>query len=172
MTVLETDRLRIRQLDTGDAGFIVGLVNEPSWLQYIGDKGVRSLRDARRYIRDGPIDMYRRLGFGLYGVELRDGGEPIGICGLIKRDRLEDVDLGFAFFSEYWGRGYALESAAAVMSYAKDVLELRRIVAITTQDNHRSITLLAKLGFQFERLVRLQPDDDELALYAFGAAKV
>jgi len=171
VTALETDRLRIRRLDASDAGFIVRLMNEPSWLQYIGDKGVRSLRHAQRYIRKGPMEMYRRLGFGLCLVEPRGGGEPIGICGLIKRDTLADVDLGFAFFPQYWGRGYAFESASAVMSYGRDVLGLRRIVAVTTPDNHRSIRLLAKLGFRFEELVRLQPDGDELGLYAFGGAK-
>jgi RimJ/RimL family protein N-acetyltransferase len=112
--------------------------------------------------------MYKRAGFGLYLVELREIGEPIGICGLIKREALEDVDLGFAFLPTFWRKGYALEAATAVMRYAGEVLGLRRIVAILSQDNHRSSKLLEKLGFSFEGMVRLQPNGEELKLYAIA----
>lgn len=166
MQVTETARLILRWLDTNDSAFILELVNEPSWIRYIGDRGVRTLPDAMRYIQNGPMDMYQRLGFGLYRVELKELGVPIGICGLIKREGLEDVDLGFAFLPTFWRKGYALESASAVMSYARTALGLARIVAVLSRDNDRSVKLLEKLGFRAEGTVRLQPDGEELALYA------
>ena len=165
MKVLRTERLILRWLSTDDAAFIFRLVNEPSWLKYIGDKGVRTLQDAANYISNGPVEMYGRLGFGLYLVESRDGGEPLGICGLIKRESLQDVDLGFAFLPSFWRKGYAYEAAAATMSYGKNVLGLSRIVAIVSQDNHPSSKLLEKLGFRFERLVALNSDEEELKFY-------
>ena len=166
MNVVETARLRLRWLHAGDSAFILGLVNEPSWIRFIGDKGVRTPEDALRYIENGPVAMYQRVGFGLYMVELKDDREPIGICGLIKRDGLNDVDLGFAFRPRFWGNGYGFESAAAVMSYGRAALGLRRIVAILSRDNHRSSKLLQRLGFSFEGTVKLRPDDEELDLYA------
>jgi RimJ/RimL family protein N-acetyltransferase len=164
--VLETKRLSLRWLETNDADFILQLVNEPSWLRFIGDKGIRTVEDARNYIEEGPVAMYRRLGFGLYLVELRESGEPIGICGLIKRDALEDVDLGFAFLPAFWGKGYAFESAAAVMDYGRRTFKLSRLLAITSQDNEVSARLLEKLGFHFERLTRLAPDAAEVKVFA------
>src|SRR6185503_18613176 len=133
--MIETTRLTIRRLSADDAEFILKLLNEPSWLRFIGDKGVRTVEDARAYILNGPVEMYSRLGFGLYLVELKEEGISIGMCGLIKRDALEDVDIGFAFLPEYWGKGYAYEAAAAVMSYARSALGLKRVVAITSVDN-------------------------------------
>ncbi|MEP7341133.1 MAG: GNAT family N-acetyltransferase [Acidobacteriota bacterium] len=165
MKVLETDRLHLRWLSTGDAEFILELLNDSSFLQFIGDKGVRTLEDARNYILNGPVDMYARLGFGLYLTELKDGGVPIGICGLIKRDTLDDVDIGFAFLPGFWAKGYAYESASAVMAYGKDVLGLKRIVAITSPNNHASAKLLEKLGLQFEQMIRLSEDASEVRLY-------
>jgi RimJ/RimL family protein N-acetyltransferase len=146
LKVLETDRLILRWLSPEDAEFILRLLNEPSWLRFIGDKGVRTIEDACSYILKGPVEMYSRLGFGLYLVELREEGFSIGICGLIKRDSLEDVDIGFAFLPTYWGRGYAYEAASSLMAYSGKVLGLNRIVAITSPDNHRSVKLLEKLG--------------------------
>jgi RimJ/RimL family protein N-acetyltransferase len=165
LKVLETDRLILRRLSPEDAGFILRLLNEPSWLRFIGDKGVRSVEDARNYILNGPVEMYSRLGFGLYLVELKDEGLPVGICGLIKRDSLEDVDIGFAFLPKYWGRGYAYEAAAAVMSYGGSVLGLSRIVAVVSVDNVDSAKLLEKLGLRFEGMVRLSNDSEEVRLF-------
>ena len=165
MKVLETDRLILRWLSLEDAEFILRLLNEPSWLQFIGDKGVRTLEDARSYILQGPIEMYSRLGFGLYLVELRKEGWPIGMCGLIKRDSLPDVDIGFAFLPAYWGKGYAYEAAAAVVKFSAAVLGLDRIVAITSPDNDRSAKLLEKLGLRFEEMVKLSPDADQVRLF-------
>ena len=151
--VLETARLRLREIDAGDAAFILELVNDPGWLRYIGDRGVRTLDDARGYIDRGPQALYRKLGFGLWLVELKDGGTPIGMCGLIKRDTLEHVDLGYAFLPKWRGHGYAQESAAAARDYAFEVLGLDRIVAVTTPDNEASGKLLGRLGFTFEGLI-------------------
>jgi RimJ/RimL family protein N-acetyltransferase len=166
LKVVETDRLILRWLGAGDAAFILELLNEPSWIKYIGDKGVKTLQDAEAYIRKGPREMYERFGHGLYLVETKERGESIGICGLIKREALEDVDLGFAFLPRYWGKRYAFESATAAMAHGKSVLGLARIVAITSPDNHPSVGLLTRLGFRFERRVRLNTEGPELALYA------
>ena len=165
MKVIETERLTLRHLSTEDAEFILALLNDPSFLRFIGDKGVRTLDDARKYITSGPMEMYARLGFGLYLVELKDEGIPIGLCGLIKRDGLDDVDIGFAFLPEFRAKGYACEAAEATMDYGKDVLGLRRIVAITSPDNEASGRLLEKLGLRFERMIRLREGDEELRLF-------
>ena len=169
MQVLKTERLVLRHLNAEDAPFILRLLNEPSWLQFIGDRGVRTLADAQRYIETGPVEMYGRLGFGLYHVRLAQSGEPIGMCGILKRESLKDVDLGFAFLPEFWGKGYAREASAAVLSYARSRLGLSRIVAITTRHNGASRRLLEKIGFELERSVQLEPDEEELLLYANAA---
>jgi RimJ/RimL family protein N-acetyltransferase len=165
LKVLETDRLSLRWLRADDAEFILELLNDPSFLRFIGDKGVRTLADARDYILNGPVEMYARLGFGLYLTELKEGGVPIGVCGLIKRDGLDDVDIGFALLPRFWSKGYAYEAASAVMAYGKDALGLERIVAITSPDNHASGRLLEKLGLRFERMVRLSEDAEEVRLF-------
>lgn len=166
MKVLETDRLILRRAGVEDSGFILELLNDPSWLRFIGDRGVRTLDGAREYILNSLVAMYERLGFGLYLVELKGEGAPIGVCGLIKRDSLEDVDIGFAFLPKYRGRGYAYESAAAVMAYGRGTLGLNRIVAITSPDNDDSARLLEKLGFNFEGVIKLTDGGEEVRLYA------
>ena len=168
--VLETRRLRLRKLSLDDADFILALLTEPSFLRYIGDKGVRTRADACRYLTEGPLDSYARLGFGLYLVELRESRTPLGICGLLKREALENVDVGFAFLPRHWSRGYALESGAAVLAEGRTRWGLKRIVAITSLDNSASIQLLAKLGFRSEGLVRLAPDAPEVCLFASNGA--
>src|SRR5208337_5283871 len=135
MQAIRSARLLLRQLTLGDDEFILKLLNEDAFVRFIGDKGVRTLHDAREYIARGPIESYRRHGFGLYLTCLRHGGTPIGICGLVKRESLEDVDLGFAQLSRYCSQGYATEAAAAVLAYGREVLALSRIVAITAPDN-------------------------------------
>lgn len=163
MKVLETERLVLRRLSLDDAEFILELVNEPSWLRYIGDRGVRTIEDARQYLLTGPLASYQQFGFGLYLIEEKESGVPVGICGLLKRETLDDVDVGFALLPQFWRRGYAFESAAAVLQHGKDDFGLRRIVAITSPDNHGSIHLLEKLGFRFER--RLGERDSEVKLF-------
>ena len=165
MTVIETNRLVLRRLSPDDAEFINELLNQPSFLRYIGDKEVRNSVDAVRYIQTGPLASYERFGFGLYLVELKETGVPIGICGLLKRDSLPDVDIGFAFLPNFWSQGYAFESASAVMTYGRDVLGLRRIVAITSPDNDPSIRILEKIGLRFEGLIKLSEDQSEVRLF-------
>ena len=166
MTVVETERLTLRRLELGDAEFILGLLNDPSFLRFIGDKGVRTLDDAREYISNGPVASYERFGFGLYLTERKEDRVPIGICGLLKRESLEDVDVGFAFLPQFWSKGYAFESASAVMAYGRNVLGLTRIVAVTSPDNDASIRLLEKLGLKFESMARLSEDSPEIRLFA------
>ncbi len=165
MTILETDRLRLRKLSTDDAEFILRLLNEPSFIQNIGDKGVRTIDEACSYILNGPIASYETFGFGLWLVETKESGTPMGMCGLLKRDALEDVDIGYALVPEFWSRGYALESASAVLSYASKTLGLKRVVAITDPDNKGSIRLLEKMGFRFERMIRLSEGAPEIRLF-------
>ena len=150
----------------GDAPFIVELLNDPLWIRFIGDKGVRTIEEAHAYITNGPAAMYARHGFGLYLTELKDGGVPIGICGLIKRDTLDDVDIGFAFLPAFRANGYAYESASAVLAYGRDALGLSRIVAIASSENDASAKLLRKLGLRFERKVRLADGADAIDLFA------
>ena len=158
-TLLQTENLIIRKLRVEDAPFIFELVNMRSWLQYIGDRGVRTVRDAEQYIINGPMTSYEKFGFGLYLVALKDTLEPIGMCGLLKRDTLDHPDIGFAFLQKFTGRGYAFESAAEVLAYGKNVLGLTRILAITTKDNSSSIKLLGRLGFEFEKHIMINADE-------------
>ena len=169
LPALETGRLLLRRMTLDDASFILGLLNEPSFLLHIGDKGVRTMDDARRYVADGPLASYERFGFGLLLVAQKDTGEPIGMCGLLKRDWLEDADLGFALRPQFWGRGYAFEAASAVLGHARATLGRRRIVAITSLENESSIQLLGKLGFRLERVARLTEGGEELRLFAWEA---
>jgi RimJ/RimL family protein N-acetyltransferase len=165
MIVIETERLLLRELDLDDAAFILELLNEPAFLRFIGDKGVRTLDGARDYMRKGPIDSYGRHGFGLYAACLLDG-TPIGICGLVKRDGLTDADVGFAFLSRHCAKGYAAESASAVLVHARRVLRMPRIVAIAAPENRGSIAVLEKIGLQFEGMIRLEDLGPELKLFA------
>ena len=166
MKILETERLVLRQFTFEDAVFILRLLNEPSFIQNIGDRGVRTLEDARSYILRVPIASYEKNRFGLYLVILKESGKSIGMCGLIKRDQLEDVDIGYAFLPEFWSKGYAVESALSVKEYARDVIGLKRLIAITDPENQASIRVLEKIGLRFEKMVRLSEDDIELKLLA------
>lgn len=168
MEVLETERLKLRWLHAGDAPFILELLNDPGWLRHIGDRGVRNLGDARTYIAEGPVAMYERHGCGLCAVDHKESGATVGLCGVLRRDNLDDPDLGFAFLPGYRERGYAYESAAAVMGYARSVLGMRRIVAVVSPGNDASMKLLEKLGFGFERTIHLEEGGKDLQLYATG----
>lgn len=165
MKVVETDRLVLRWLELQDAPFILGLLNEPSFIQNIGDRGVRTFDDARRYIEQGAMASYRDNGFGLYMVERREDGAQLGMCGLVKRPVLEDPDVGFAFLPAYWSQGYAFEAARAVMAHAREQLALVRVVAIVSPGNEPSIRLLRKLGLEFQRMMELPPSGDTVAVY-------
>ncbi|PWT90557.1 MAG: GNAT family N-acetyltransferase [Blastocatellia bacterium] len=154
MIVLETDRLVLRHLDPDkDLEFVVRLLNEPSFLRYIGDKGVRTLDDARQYLLTGPVASYEKNSYGLYLMQLKHSLMPVGICGLVKRDYLPDPDIGFALLPQFWKHGYALEAATGVMRYATETLKINRVVAITEPTNETSARLLEKLGLRFERML-------------------
>jgi RimJ/RimL family protein N-acetyltransferase len=165
VALLETPRLALRLLAEDDAPFMLGLLNEPSFIRNVGDRGVRTIEDARAYIAAGPAASYARFGFGLYLVELRAPRIPIGICGILKRDELPEPDIGFAFLPAYWSQGYALESASAVRDYARDAIGLPRLLAIVSPSNASSIRLLEKLGFSFSSVTTLTPDAHEVKLY-------
>ena len=168
--VLETPRLCMRRIDIRDAGFVLELVNDPGWLRFIGDRNIRDLEAARRYIAEGPVAMYREYGFGLYVAELKSTATPIGMCGLLRRDGLDDVDIGFALLERFRGHGYAREAARAVMGYALGALGLPRVVAITAPDNRPSQRILEDLGLSFEGMIRLCDGAPEIMLYSPGPA--
>jgi RimJ/RimL family protein N-acetyltransferase len=161
-----SERLTLRPLTLDDAAFILELVNEPGWLQYIGDRGIRSEEGARTYLRSGPMAMVERRGFGLLAVERTGEDVPIGICGLLQRETLADVDIGFAFLARYGGQGYAAEAATAVLRWGQQTLGLRRIVAIVVPGNGRSLRLLAKIGMQDEGTIELE--GETLRLFGVG----
>ena len=166
MKILETERLIIRQLSKDDAEFIFELLNEPSFIRNIGDRNIRTLDDACAYIVNGPVASYAKNGFGLWLVVLKETNESIGMCGLIRRESLENVDIGYALLPKFWSKGYAVEAARAVKEYAKDVVRLERLVAIVDPTNEGSIRLLEKLGLRYEKMVRLSADDIDLKLFA------
>ena len=168
MSILQTVRLSLRRFSLDDAEFIVVLLNDPDFLRFIGDRGVRTAADARQYLLTGPIDSYTRHGFGLWMVELLESGTPIGMCGLLKRDSLPDVDIGFAFLPQYRSQGYAVEAAAAVLDHGRRLLGLERILAIANDDNAGSIRVLEKIGMRFDRMIRLSDDESEIRLLAIG----
>jgi RimJ/RimL family protein N-acetyltransferase len=165
MIVCETPRLRLRHLTLDDGAFILELLNEPDFIRNIGDREVRTLEDARRYIQHGPITSYNQHGFGLFLIELQGAATPIGICGLLKRDYLRDVDVGFALREAFRGNGYAFEAASAVMRFGQQVLGLSRIVAITAPDNHASMKVLQRLGLGFERTLRIPDQSRDTRLF-------
>jgi RimJ/RimL family protein N-acetyltransferase len=163
--VLETARLFLRRVETSDAGLFLELLNDPAFIRFVADRGVRTTDDAVRYIEEKVLLSYEKFGFGSYVVELRDTGEPIGICGLIKRETLDDVDVGFSILRRYWGQGYATEAATAVIEYGRRKLLLPRIVAIASAENTNSINVLKKIGLRFERTIRLPGYERDGELY-------
>lgn len=165
MIIAQTDRLFIQKLSPDDAVFILKLLNTAAWLKFIGDRNVRSEEDAKNFIINGPMKSYQDTGFGFYKTVLKEDNTIIGICGLVKRSTLEHPDVGFAFLEDYEGKGYAYESASAVLELAKNIFGIKTIAAITTTNNNRSIALLKKLGLTFQRMVRLPNDQVELMLF-------
>lgn len=165
MKILETKRLILREVVETDDEFMLDLLNQPSFIKYIGDRNVRDLDQSREFIESRYRKSYAENGFGLYLVELKENQIPIGICGFVKRDDLPDADIGFAFLPQFCGKGFAFESANAMMKYGREKLNLRKVLAITTQNNESSVKLLEKLGFKFERLIKMAHDAEELNLF-------
>lgn len=166
MEILRTNRLLLSEFSTKDDAFILKLVNTPSWLEFIGDKKVKNLEDAKNYLINGPMASYRENGFGLYLVQLKSNKTPIGMCGLVNRPTLKDVDIGFALLPEYEGKGFGFESALATMEYAQKELNLEKIVAITSKHNGRSQKLLERIGLKFEKLIESDKEGEELMFYS------
>lgn len=163
--VLETERLTLREATTDDAAFVLELLNEPGYIRWVADRGLRTRDDAARYIAEKFQPSYAQNGFGFYVVELKDDGAPIGICGFAKRETLDDPDIGFSFLERFWGRGYAFEAAAATFEYGQRVLGLTRIVGVTAPDNTSSIKLLERLGLRFEKMIHLPGFGSESKLF-------
>jgi ribosomal-protein-alanine N-acetyltransferase len=162
---LETARLSLRRLDFDDAPFVVRLLNEPSFLQNIGDRGVRSIEDAHRYLSEGPLAMYERFGFGLWHTARKSDGAAVGMCGLLRRDNLPDVDLGYAYLPEYWGQGFAFEAAEATLRHAATKFGLCRVIGVVSAGNTGSIRVLEKVGMRFEGMYLMNPGEPEVRLY-------
>lgn len=166
---MQTERLVLDELTFNDAEFIVELLNDEAFLRFIGDKGVRTVEDARRYLLEGPMKSYRENGFGLLAVRRVEDGATIGMCGLVRRDMLDHPDIGFAFLPDYRANGFAFEAARAVLAHAWSNLGITRLLGICDPDNAGSIRLLEKAGFVFERQIRLAADADPVSLYASEA---
>jgi [ribosomal protein S5]-alanine N-acetyltransferase len=163
--VIETERLILRKFTVDDASFILGLLNTPSWLRFIGDRNVHSVEEAKQFLLNGYLKSYETHGFGFYVAVEKATQNSIGMCGLVKRNTLENVDIGFAFMPEFMGKGYGFEAASATLNYAENVLRLEKVIAIVDPENVVSIALIKKIGLQFERMVRLSADDIELMLF-------
>jgi RimJ/RimL family protein N-acetyltransferase len=166
LNVIETERLNLREVGEADAAFILELLNDPDFIRNVADRGVRTLEDARHYIAEKFANSYGRDRIGFWLVETKDAKAPAGVCGLIRRDALPGVDVGYAFLPPFRSKGYAYESASAVLAYARDVVGLRRLYAIVNPDNAVSVRVLEKLGMSFERMVSLSPDEPEISLFA------
>lgn len=164
--VIETERLVLRKFTIDDAAFMLEMLNTPTWLRFIGDRNVKTLEEAEQYLLNGNFRSYHEFGFGFYVVVIKETQKSIGICGIMKREGLEDVDIGFAFFQQFMGKGYGYESACATLNYALNDLKIKRIVAIVDPENTVSITLLKKIGMQFEKMIQLSPKGIELMLFA------
>ena len=165
MKPIETERLVLRHLTTEDDAFMLELMNEPDFIRFVADRGLRTRADAAVYLSEKILPSYARYGFGFYRVDLKDSGTAIGICGLVKRETLEWVDIGFSVLERFRGHGYALEAATAVMNHGRTVLELTRIVGVTAPDNRNSIRLLEKLGLRFQEKIHLPGYGPESLLF-------
>lgn len=164
-TVIETERLILRKFTVDDAPFMLELLNTTSWLRFIGDRNVHSIEEAEQYLINGNIKSYEIYGFGFYAVIENSSQKLIGMCGLKKRDSLEDVDIGFAFMPNFMGKGYGFEAASATLEYAQTMLKLEKVIAIVNPENQLSIALIKKIGLQFEKMVQLSANDIELMMF-------
>lgn len=153
MQILETERLILRQFTLDDAAFILELLNTPTWLRFIGDRGVHSIEDAENYLRNGSLKSYAENGFGFYAVIDKESEKAIGMCGLIKRDNLPDIDIGFAFLPHLLSKGFGYEIASATLDYALNTLKLKRVIAIVNPENEKSIGLIKKIGMAYEATI-------------------
>ncbi|MFH4964746.1 GNAT family N-acetyltransferase [Gaetbulibacter sp. M235] len=166
MIIAETNRLVISKISLEDAPFFLKLVNTPNWIKYIGDRNLKTIKDAEVYLTNGILKSYKELGFGFYKLQNKFDNESIGICGLVKREQLEEVDFGFAFLPEFEGQGFGFEASTAILKLAQEKFQLKKLLAITLPINSNSVKLLEKLGFTYEKKVKPFEDDEELLLFA------
>jgi RimJ/RimL family protein N-acetyltransferase len=162
---IETPRLLLRRLEFADAPFLVTLLNEPSFIENIGDRGVRSIEDAQRYLREGPLAMYQKYGFGLWHTARKTDGMAVGLCGLLRRDILPDVDVGYALLPAFWGMGFAYEATSATLRHGADKFGLERVIGVVSEGNAGSIRVLEKLGMSFERMFAMRENEPPVRLY-------
>jgi RimJ/RimL family protein N-acetyltransferase len=163
--ILETERLRLREFTVDDTKFIIELLNSPGWIEFIGDRNVSTEDEAACYLQNGPLKSYKQNGFGLSMVETKNDQAAIGMCGIIKRDNMENPDIGFAFLPRFYGKGYAFEIASATLSYAIHELGIAKVAAITLRGNLRSIRILEKIGFKFIKTIK-SDKNEEMLLYS------
>jgi [ribosomal protein S5]-alanine N-acetyltransferase len=161
----ETERLVLSPTSEGDAEFVFSLFNTPKWLKYIGDRNIRSVEDAKEYIKNKMLPQLERLGFANYTLIRKSDQKKIGICGLYDREGIEGYDIGFAFLPDFEGNGYGFESANKLKQVAFHEFGIHEIVAITTKDNITSQKLLEKLELRLTGFIKLPNDDEELLLY-------
>jgi RimJ/RimL family protein N-acetyltransferase len=167
MKIAETNRLIISKFTLDDAPFFLELVNSPNWIKYIGDRHLKTVEDAKNYLKEGSLKSYNDFGFGFYKLQLKEeNNKTIGTCGLVKRDQLEHVDIGFAMLPDYEGKGFGFEASVEILKLAKGKFKLSKVLAITLPTNTSSIKLLEKLGLSFEKRVKPFEDDEELLLFA------
>lgn len=164
--IIDTKRLYLRELTLGDSEFVYKLVNTPKWIKFIGDRKINSIKDSEKYLTKGPLKSYTQNGFGMWLIVLKHSLIPIGICGILKREFINDLDIGFAMLPKYENNGYGYEAANATLTFAKHKLKISRIVGFTLDYNNHSINLLNKLGFKFEKMIRLPNNDENMALFA------
>lgn len=162
---LHTQRLKLERLQERDAGLMLAIWNDPDFIRFVGDRGIRTEQEALKALQDGALKQWSELGYGAYRIEKQGDTEALGICGLFKRENLDDPDIGYGFLPDHCGSGYAFEAACAVRDHARDVMGLRRICAIVSADNVRSIHLLEKLGMSQSGTVRMPGEDEDLLLF-------
>lgn len=165
-TVIDTPRLRLFRLAAEDAPLMLAIWNDPKFIRHVFDRGIRTVEQAQEALAAGALRMYEEFGFGPFGLALRSNNEPVGICGLFRREGLDDTDIGYAVLPDYRGLGYAREAAVAVIEYARDSLGLQRLTAIVSPNNVASINLTEQLGFRYERTIRMPGSDDVVSIYA------
>jgi RimJ/RimL family protein N-acetyltransferase len=168
---LETERLRLRRITLDDADLMLAVWNDPAFVANVGDRGVRSVEQARKELRTGALKLYADYGFGPYAMVLKDDGTRIGICGLFQRDNIDAPDIGFAALPAFCGKGYTGEAAQAVVTHARDDLGIEILTAIVSPGNAPSIGLIKKLGLSFERMITMPGDDEEICLYSMPLAR-
>jgi len=163
--MLETERLRLRKMTLDDAGLMLAVWNDPAFVRHVGDRGIRTTEDARDAMQKGALHLYEEYGYGPYRIGLKEDDTPIGICGLFRRDGLDEPDIGYSTLPDYCGKGYAFEAAAAVVDYAFAELSLERLIAIISPGNEASLSLIRKLGFEFENMHNMPDDDDAVCIF-------